>query len=257
MPLDVSVVVTVKDEEDSIPVLAAELEAVLDAAGLAWECVWVDDGSRDASLSHIQSLAARRPAHRYLSFDRNYGQSAALMAGFGSTLGAVIVTLDADLQNDPRDIPRLLDALRRGTAQMVNGVRTARHDRWLRRVSSRIANGFRNWITHEAVRDVGCSLRAFRAECVRDLPFFNGMHRFLPTLVRMQGYAITEIPVGHRPRQFGQAKYGVHNRLWVGIVDTFGVRWLQARHIRPRIRLRSETGRSDGDTVLTDRAAKE
>jgi len=234
--IDVSVVVPAKDEAESVGVLAAEIETALVPTGLAWECLWIDDGSRDDTLARLETLHAGDERHRILVFDRNYGQSAAMLAGFRRARGRMIVTLDADLQNDPADIPRLLELLAAGPAAMVNGVRAKRHDRWVRRISSRIANGFRNRLTHESVTDVGCSLRAFRAECVRDLPSFHGMHRFLPTLVRMQGYAITETPVGHRIRRYGTAKYGIGNRLWVGIADTFGVRWLMRRYVKPIVR---------------------
>jgi len=235
----VTILVPAKDEEESIPVLAAEIETVMDATGLAWECLWIDDGSTDGTLGILQDLHRRRPQHQYLAFDRNYGQSAALSAGFREAAGEILVTLDADLQNDPADIPRLLAALATGEAGMVNAVRARRHDSFTRRVSSRIANRFRNWVTHEQVTDVGCSLRAFRADCVRDVPCFKGMHRFLPTFARMRGHRIVEIPAAHRPRRFGRTKYGVNNRLWVGLLDTLWLRWLQERHVRPVVRLSS------------------
>ena len=235
----VTILVPAKDEEESIPVLAAEIETVMDATGLAWECLWIDDGSTDGTLGILQDLHRRRPQHQYLAFDRNYGQSAALSAGFREAAGEILVTLDADLQNDPADIPRLLAALATGEAGMVNAVRARRRDSFTRRVSSRIANRFRNWVTHEQVTDVGCSLRAFRADCVRDVPCFKGMHRFLPTFARMRGHRIVEIPAAHRPRRFGRTKYGVNNRLWVGLLDTLWLRWLQERHVRPVVRLSS------------------
>ncbi len=232
-PVQITVLVPVRDEEESIPVLAAEVEAVLDPLARPWEMLWVDDGSTDTTMSRLRALRARRSEHRWISFDRNYGQSAAFLAGFRHARGAIVVTLDADLQNDPRDIPELLAVLDRAEADMVNGVRVDRHDSWVRRVSSRIANGFRNRLTGESVRDVGCSLRAFRREIVLEVPSFRGMHRFLPTLARMQGARLAELPVRHRPRRFGRTKYGVGNRLWVGIEDTLGVRWLLRRRVRP------------------------
>jgi len=235
----VSLVVPARDEAESVPVLAGEIEAVMDGLGLPWECFWVDDGSRDGTLLELKRLHARRREHQYLSFDRSYGQSAALAHAFRRVRGEAIVTLDADLQNDPRDIPTLLGALRRGAADMVNGFRAVRHDNLIRRISSRIANGFRNWVLRESVRDVGCSLRCVRAACVRDLPYFHGMHRFLPKLVGMRGYRIMEIPVGHRPRRYGTAKYGIGNRMWVGLLDTLGVRWLEARYRAPQVQCSS------------------
>jgi glycosyltransferase involved in cell wall biosynthesis len=233
--VEITVLVPVKDEEESVPRLAQEVEAVLDPLGRPWEMLWVDDGSTDATLARLRELRARRGEHRWLSFDRNYGQAAAFAVGFRHARGAIVVTMDADLQNDPADIPALLAVLASGAADMVNGVRAERHDSWLRRVSSRIGNGFRNRMTGESVTDVGCSLRAFRREFVLDAPLFRGMHRFLPTLARMQGARLAEVPVRHRPRRFGRTKYGVGNRLWVGIEDTLGVRWLQRRGVRPRV----------------------
>lgn len=255
MAPEISIIIPAKDEAESIPQLAAELESVMAACGYAWECLWVDDGSRDGTLRLLRDLRARRPEHHFLSLDHSYGQSAALAAGFRQARGRILVTLDADLQNDPRDIPRLLAELERGSVAMVNGYRARRHDRWVRRVSSKVGNGFRNWVTREAVRDVGCSLRAMRAECARDLPLFHGMHRFLPTLVRMQGFGISEIPVAHRPRFHGRAKYGIRNRLLVGLIDTLGVRWLQSRRIRPWIREASLPGAAAPGEALARRHA--
>ena len=235
--VELSVLVPAKDEEASIPLLAEEIERELDRLQRSWECLWIDDGSRDASRDRMLELHRRRREHQVISFDRNYGQSAALGFGFRAATGRILVTLDADLQNDPRDIGRLLARLEsQADLGMVNGVRQARHDRWLRRVSSRIANAFRNWLTHESVTDVGCSLRVFYRDCVQDIPWIRGMHRFIPTFARMRGYQVAEMPVGHRPRRFGAEKYGVRNRLWVGLIDTLGVRWLRARHTQPRLR---------------------
>jgi dolichol-phosphate mannosyltransferase len=244
-PVDITVVVPVRDEEESVPLLAGEVEAVLDALSRSWEMLWVDDGSIDGTLARLRELRARRLEHRWVSFDRNYGQSAAFGAGFRQARGAVVVTLDADLQNDPRDIPALLDLLDRGEADMVNGVRAHRNDSWVRRISSSVANGFRNRLTGESVRDVGCSLRAFRREFVLDVPLFRGMHRFLPTLARMQGARLAEVAVRHRPRRYGRTKYGIGNRLWVGIEDTLGVRWLLRRGVRPVVARDAESEAGD------------
>lgn len=251
----VSLVIPARDEAESIPVLAAEIEAVMDGLDLAWECIWVDDGSRDSTRVALQQLHARRGQHQYLGFDRSYGQSAGLTQAFRRARGEWIVTLDADLQNDPRDIPALLGPLQRGVADMVNGYRTVRHDRLVRRASSHIGNGFRNWVLREQVRDVGCSLRAVRASCVRELPYFRGMHRFLPKLVGLRGGRILEVPVRHRPRRYGRAKYGIGNRIWVGMIDTLGVRWLAARHQVPVIECASieaaEPGERSGDAAVS------
>ena len=150
--------------------------------------------------------------------------------------GRVIVTLDADLQNDPADIPALLAELERSGAAAVAGYRVDRRDSGWKRVQSRIANGVRNRLNRETVRDTGCSLKAFRAEALRTLPMFNGMHRFLPTLIRMQGGRVTELPVHHRPRRFGKTKYGMWNRVFRALVDALAVRWMQRRALRYCVR---------------------
>jgi glycosyltransferase involved in cell wall biosynthesis len=231
--LEISIVVPVYDEEESLPQLHAELCEHVGGMGVPWEVLYTDDHSTDGSLAVLLELRAADPRVRVLSLARNYGQTAAMAAGFEHSRGRVVVTLDADLQNDPVDIPRLLAALEGW--DVVCGVRARRRDTWLRRVSSRIANAVRNRATGEAVTDVGCTLRVYRREVVAAVPMFTGMHRFLPTLLRLGGARIRELPVGHRPRLHGRAKYGVHNRLWRGIVDLVAVRWMQRRWIDPRI----------------------
>ena len=235
-PVAISVIVPVMNEEDNVLALAGEIEAALAPLGRPWECLWIDDGSKDATGRVLDDLARRSPCHRVCHHERNYGQSAALATGFRRARGAVCCTLDGDGQNDPADIPALLQRLARGDADMVNGIRAKRQDSWVRKVASRIANGFRNGLTGEHVRDVGCSLRVFRREFVQDLPVFRGLHRFLPTLARLKGCRITEMPVAHRPRTRGQTKYGIGNRLWVGLADTFAVCWMQRRLVWPRVR---------------------
>jgi len=229
----VSVVVPAFEEEESLPVLAREIREALDAAGVSFELLLVDDGSGDRTLEVMLELARRDPAIRVIRQRPNQGQSAALAAGWRHARSPVVVTLDADLQNDPADVPRLLAALEEGY-DVVSGVRVDRQDSWVRRLSSRIANGVRNRLTGDAVTDVGCTLRACRTELLRDLPLFTGMHRFLPTLLRLQGGRVTEVPVRHRPRRYGRTKYGIHNRLWRGIADLMAVRWMQRRWIDRR-----------------------
>jgi glycosyltransferase involved in cell wall biosynthesis len=227
--LDLSIVVPVFNEADNLSALHREIDASLTPTALAFEVLYVDDGSTDASPRVLADLAADDSRIRILRLPRNCGQTAGLAAGFRVARGRIIGTLDADLQNDPADLPRLLAEL--DHADIVCGVRTERHDSWLRRLSSRIANSVRNRLTAESVTDVGCSLRVFRAQLVRDLPLFTGMHRFLPTLLRLQGGTLREIPVRHRPRLHGTSSYGIHDRLWVGIADLFAVRWMQRRWI--------------------------
>jgi dolichol-phosphate mannosyltransferase len=234
---DISVIVPVKDEEENISILAGEIDAAMAKLNFSWECLWVDDGSTDDTLVKIKEIGKTNPRHRYLSLERNFGQSAAMAAGFKYAHGPILVTLDGDGQNDPADIPMLVNRLISERADMVNGRRKKREDSMIRKLSSRIGNGFRNWATGENVRDVGCSLRAFRRPCVEDVTVFKGMHRFLPTLVRIAGYGrIIEIPVNHRPRERGKTKYGIGNRLWVGLADTLAVRWMQARMVFPKIK---------------------
>ncbi len=234
--LDVSVIVPVKDEAGSVRQLADEIGAAFDGRDWSWECLWVDDGSTDRTLARLREIHGADPRHQFIAHDRNYGQSAALATGFSSARGRVLATLDGDLQNDPADLPRLIDMLETAGVDMVNGVRSKRHDGALRLLSSRIANAFRNRLSGATATDVGCSVRAFRRASVEGIPLFRGAHRFLPTLVAMRGWRITEIQVNHRPRTHGTTSYGVHNRLWVGILDTFGVRWLASRTVNPRVR---------------------
>jgi len=225
------VVIPVCDERDNLEPLHRELDAAL--AELRVEFVYVDDGSRDGSAEVLAALAKRDDRVRVLRFARNCGQTAALAAGFRAARGEVVATLDADLQNDPADLPRLLAALER--ADVVNGVRVGRQDSFVRRLSSRIGNGFRNWLTHEDVSDVGCSLRVMRASFLRRAKLYRGMHRFLPTLLRMEGARVIELPVRHRPRRHGRSKYGIANRLFVGVADVLAVRWMQSRRLDPAL----------------------
>jgi dolichol-phosphate mannosyltransferase len=224
-----SVVVPVLDERESLAPLVAEIASSL--AGLDYELLLVDDGSRDGSETVLAALAASEPRLRVLRHDRNRGQSAALLTGFAAARAAVVVTLDGDLQNDPADVPRLLALLDDGW-DVVSGVRARRRDGWVRRVSSRLANGVRRRLLDDGVSDVGCSLKVYRASFLRRLPPFQGMHRFLPALTRMEGARVTEVAVNHRPRRHGRSKYGIGNRLWRGIVDLFGVWWLGRRWLR-------------------------
>lgn len=226
---ELSIVIPAYNEAENLPILVSEIRKALSWADSTYELVLVDDASTDSTPGVMRRIAAANERVRLIRHDRNLGQSAAMVSGFDRARGAIVVTLDADLQNDPADIPRLLEEL--DGCDVVCGVRANRHDSWLRKVSSRVANAARNWATSESIRDVGCSLRAYRAEFLRLLPVFDGMHRFLPTLLRLNGARIREIEVNHRPRRFGATSYGIHNRLWRGIVDLLGVRWLQRRWI--------------------------
>lgn len=231
---EISVVIPAYNEVESLPVLLAELRPVLEATGRSWELVLVDDGSSDGTAERMRAEAAGDPRVRPVLLAANAGQSAALAAGFARVRGRIIVTLDADLQNDPADLPRLLTAL--DGADVVSGIRANRQDPPLRLISSRIANGFRRWALGDRVTDIGCSFKAYRREALEGLPMFVGVHRFLPALCQFRGARLVEVELSHRPRRLGVSKYGVGNRLWRGLHDLVGVRWLKSRLVRYRVR---------------------
>ncbi|HEX6212029.1 MAG TPA: glycosyltransferase family 2 protein [Methylomirabilota bacterium] len=230
--LDLSVVIPVYNEEETLPYLWPELRAVLEPLGLRFEVVFVDDGSRDRSAELIRSFRESDPRIRLVQLKVNAGETAATDAGFKTARGRWVVTMDADLQNDPHDIPGLLSHLDRWDA--VSGWRTNRGDgdSLVRRVSSWVANRVRNWISDESIQDSGCTFRAFRRECLRGLVLYRGFHRFIPTLLRMRGYRVIEMPVRHRPRRYGRSKYGVLNRVFVATADLLVVRWMKRRLLR-------------------------
>lgn len=231
--LDVSVVVPCHNEEGNLKALVQAIRAVLDARGLAWEIIITDDASEDNSWALIRALAASDRRIRGQRLSRRMGQSAALWAGLKAARGKIIITMDADLQNDPADIPAFLEAIQR--ADCVCGSRVAaraRGDNLVRVISSRIANWIRNKITGETISDAGCCFRAFKSECVQNLKFFMGIHRFLPTLIRMEGFSVIEIPIRHNPRQAGRTHYGIWNRLFASTYDLLAVRWMQKRMFR-------------------------
>ena len=235
----ISVVVPIKDERDNLLALTAQLIKVLqsreESTTAPFEIIYVDDGSTDGSSEILDRLAVDHPPVRVLHFDRNYGQSAGFDAGFKRSSGALVVTMDGDLQNDPEDIGVLLNYAK--DYDLVCGWRTERHDTIMRKISSRIANAVRNAVTGDRVHDTGCSLKVFRRPVVDRLQLFNGMHRFFPALALMHGFTVTEVPVRHHPRTHGISKYGVGNRLFKGLYDLFAVRWMQTRVLRYRVRI--------------------
>jgi dolichol-phosphate mannosyltransferase len=231
--IEFSVVVPVYNERDNVERLVAAIVPVMEPLG-SFEIVLVDDGSSDGSSELLDGLAAADPRLRVLHFVKNCGQSAAFDAGFRHARGRVIATLDADLQSDPADIPALLPLLE--THDAVVGIRADRHDTAWRRFSSWFANGVRNRLTREDILDTGCPLKVFRAEAIKSVRNFRGSHRFFPTLLRMDGYSVTQIPVRHHPRTAGSSKYGTLDRALSGLRDALGVRWLQDRHLKWRLR---------------------
>ncbi len=225
-----SVVIPAFNEEEVIQPCLVELEEVLAGDGIReYEVIVVDDGSTDATFDLLRDMRSRMPHLRLLRFSENNGQSAAFDAGFRAARGEVIVTMDADMQNDPRDIARLLGMT--DEWDVVCGYRRERRDSVVRRLSSSIANSVRNRLTGENIRDVGCSMRAMRTDMLDGLVLYAGMHRFLPTLLRMNGATVTEVAVNHRPRELGTPKYGIGNRLFRAIRDLAAVRWMQARRL--------------------------
>ncbi len=227
--VEISVVVPVYNEAENLPILVTALLEVLKGLAKTFEVIFVDDGSSDGSTGVLRGMAARYPSIRILRFKANRGLSAALIAGMKEARGDILVTLDSDLQNDPADIPKLLRELDR--YDMATGWRQKREDPWLKRISSKIGNAVRNRLSGENIQDSACTLRAFKRECIQEIWVFNGMHRFLSTLVKMKGYRIIEVPVAHHPRKFGKSKYNIRNRMVRSFVDLLVVRWMKRRRI--------------------------
>lgn len=225
----ISLVIPVYNEEENLPELFRELTEVLEKLSVSFEIIFIDDGSKDRSEAILREFALQDGRVRIIFFQKNCGQSAAFAAGFRSARGEIVVTMDADLQNDPHDIPLLLDKIT--SYDVVCGWRANRQDSLVRKISSWIANKTRNWVSDEQIKDVGCSLKAFRRECLQSFYYFKGMHRFFPTLIKMEGCSVAEVKVNHRPRRFGEAKYGIGNRALRGLIDLLAVRWMKKRHL--------------------------
>jgi len=226
----VSVILPVHDERESLASLVEEIGAAL--AGRTFEVIAVDDQSTDGSLEELRRLARSAPELRVLRLARRGGQSGALAAGWRAARGAIVVTLDADGQYDPADIPALLDALGRDAALTAAlGVRRRRQDGWWKRVQSRVASWVRHALTGHRLQDTACGLKAVRRSALLALPSFDGMHRFLPTLLVREGGRVAELAVSHRSRRYGRTKYGMWNRALRGVRDTLGVRWLLRRRL--------------------------
>ena len=225
-----SVVIPAYNEEENVIPLAEEVIAALKNLKGGFELILVDDASTDTTARVIRDFG--HPNVRGVFHRINCGQSAAVGSGMQAARGEWVGTLDGDGQNDPADLPAMLAMALKEGVDCVTGVRRKRQDTQLRKFSSRVANGFRNWITGDRVSDSGCGIRVVRRTALREIPVFNGMHRFFPTLLRGQGFSVLETTVNHRERLRGSSKYGVHNRLWRGIRDCFGIRWYLARAVR-------------------------
>jgi len=232
--VDLSVVIPVYNEEESLPVLLDALRPVLEGTGRSFEVILVDDGSADRSWPLIVERSRRDPWVRGLRFERNRGQTAAFDAGFQAARGDLVVTLDADLQNDPADIPRLLEALDGNDA--VCGIRARRQDTLVKRFSSRFARFVRSLVTGDDIVDIGCSLKLFRREPLLRLKLFTGLHRFFPVLLAMEGAKIVQVPVNHRPRKFGESKYPTWKRIVRPLMDLFAVKWMMRRRLDYRVK---------------------
>ena len=227
--VSLSVVIPVYNEAENVRPLVERLTTVLaDWPGSA-EILFVDDGSTDSTFELLKQAQDSNPHFRVARFKRNLGQTAAMAAGFRLAKGDAVVTLDGDLQNDPAEIPRLVELLK--DWDVVCGVRVRRRDVLWKRFSSRIANGFRNWATGDNIVDTGCTLKAYRRSCLERLELYRGMHRFLPTLLKMRGYRVTQVAVSHHPRLAGKTKYGTWDRLVKGLADVWAVRWMQKNRI--------------------------
>jgi len=229
-PVDLSLVIPAYNEQEVVPELLRRVEAALQLTKKNFEVIIVDDGSKDTTPQLLADAQKTRPWLRVLRMARNGGQSAAFDAGFKAARGAVIATIDADLQNDPEEIPRLLPML--DGYDMITGWRSKRQDSKFRLIQTKLANKIRNWISQETIQDSASSLKLYKRHCLDGIHLFTGSHRFMPTLVKMRGYTVLETPVKHSHRYAGTAKYGFRNRAWRAFVDLLGVRWMKNRYLR-------------------------
>ncbi|HEY1662117.1 MAG TPA: glycosyltransferase family 2 protein [Verrucomicrobiae bacterium] len=234
--LEISFVIPCYNEEGNLPELVKAIQAVTEPLKISYEIIITDDCSKDRSWPILKEMAARDPRIRAQRFEFNCGQSASLWAGMQAARGKRIVTLDADLQNDPRDLPKLLEAAKNFDCVCGTRVEARAHgDNFIRIASSKIANWVRNQLSDENISDAGCCFRVFRRECIADLKFFKGMHRFMPTLVKIEGFTVTEVAISANPRFAGQSNYGVWNRLFASFYDLLAVRWMKKRMFKYKI----------------------
>lgn len=227
---EISIVIPVFNERENLVLLEEQITKSMKSLKKEYEVVFVDDGSKDGSVELIRALKKGNPRLRLIQFGHNYGQTAAFAAGFEKARGETIITMDADLQNSPDDIPLLLDSMKE--YDVVCGWRYKRNDPWIKKISSKIANAIRNLLSDETIADTGCSLKAFRRECFKSIKLYNGMHRFFPTLMKMEGFKVTQVKVGHYPRIHGYSKYNIRNRLFASFKDLLAIRWMKKRQIK-------------------------
>jgi dolichol-phosphate mannosyltransferase len=228
--IDLSIVIPVYNELENIPVLTDRIISTIAKKFPAYEIIFIDDGSTDGSSLALDKLKSENPYIKVYHFTQNNGQTAAFAAGFSKAQGDLVLTMDADLQVDPADIDKLLPYM--NEYDLACGIRANRNDGFVKKVSSLVGNGVRNWLTHENIKDTGCPLKLFKKEVVKSYYLFEGMHRFFPTLAKINGFKAIEVPVNHYPRKFGHTKYGISNRMLKGLKDALAVRWMQKRTIR-------------------------
>jgi len=228
-----SIIIPIKNERENIQSLVREIVSSMQPLNKEYEIIFIDDGSKDGSLDEMIKMKKEFPQIRILKFDKNYGQTSGLDAGIRNAKGEIISMLDGDMQSDANDILKLLDELK--DCDMVVGIRQKRQDNFIKKISSKIANSVRNKLTNEDIIDTGCPLKVFKKECFNKVKLFTGLHRFLPTLVKLEGYKVKQIPVRHLPRLRGKSKYNIRNRLFRALRDLFAVRWMQRRYLHYKI----------------------
>lgn len=230
--LQYSIVIPVYNEADNILALVEEVEWVMHAYPHLWELIFVDDGSTDSSQKILQTLVETKPYVRCITLKKNYGQTSALAAGIRASLGTWVLSLDGDGQNDPRDIPLLIDTCTKSEfCDLVSGIRRKRRDPWYKRMIGKLANSIRRRVLDDRVQDTGCSLKIYRRSCFEKIPLFTGMHRFLPALFQIEGFRTKEVVVHHRERRRGKSKYTLFNRGPSLLFDLFAVAWMRKRKL--------------------------
>ena len=230
-PVDISIVLPVYNEEGNLEKLMAEITEAMQPLGKSYEVVCVNDCSTDSSLDLLKKLRSADPQHiRIISFKRNHGLTSALDAGFKNAVGDIVGMLDADLQNDPADFPSMFKAIEQ--FDVVCGWRKNRKDTFVKKMSSKIANRVRRMFTGDRYHDIACGIKVFKRECVQGLEMYNGLHRFLPVLMELDGYKVTEVQVNHRHRYTGKSKYAIGNRLFHSLYDLVAVKWMIKRRLR-------------------------